>query len=344
MKRRTIIRAAASALAAALLSARGQQPDKVWRVGVLDPGLPHLFAAFRESMRGLGYVERGNIRFDERNANGNAELIPALARELVALKPDVIVTAAALPAHALLSETTTIPLVVASIGDAVSAGDRAQLARPTGNVTGLTFLNTELSGKRLELLKEALPQLHRVAVFNDVNSQRSYLDETESAAKRLGLQLHRVDLRTSAEFERAYAEAKQGADEAVDVLASPFFNAYRGRLVQLASRERLPAIYESREYAVAGGFMTYGQDLAVLFRRAATLSTGFPGVQNPPTLPGAAAGSSWHQYQDCSARHHDRIAACARDDVFSVVRWQRWLLGQGVPQALMTVRCSGVTV
>ena len=285
INRRTILRTAAGTLAAALLSARGQQPDKVWRVGLLDPGLPHLFAAFRESMRDLGYVERRNIKFEERNANGNAELIPALARELVALKPDVIVTAAALPAHALLSETTTIPVVVASIGDAVSAGIVRNLAQPSGNVTGLTFLNTELSGKRLELLKEALPRLHKVAVFNDVNSQRSYLDETESAAERLGLQLHRVDLRTSGEFERAYAEAKQAADEAVDVLASPFFNANRGHLVQLASRDHLPAIYESREYALAGGFMTYGQDLAVLFRRAAIYVDKILKGAKPSDLP-----------------------------------------------------------
>jgi len=285
MKRRTIIRIAGGTLVGALLSARGQQPDKVWRVGILDPGLPHLFAAFRESMRDLGYVERRNIRFEEKNANGNADLIPALARELVALKPDVIVTAAALPAHSLLSETASIPLVVASIGDAVSAGIVRNLAQPTGNVTGLTFLNTELSGKRLELLKEALPRLHRVAVFNDVNSQRSYLDETESAAERLGLQLHRIDMRASGEFERAYAEAKQAADQAVDVLASPFFNANRGRLVQLASRVRLPAIYESREYAVAGGFMTYGQDLAVLFRRAATYVDRILKGAKPSDLP-----------------------------------------------------------
>ena len=270
MNRRTIIRTAAATLVAAWLSARGQQPDKVWRVGILDPGIPHLFAAFRESMRDLGYVERRNIRFEEKNANGNPDLVPALARELVALKPDVIVTAATLPTHSLLSETTTIPLVVAAIGDAVSAGIVRNLAQPKGNVTGLTFLNAELSAKRLELLKEALPRLSRVAAFNDLNSQQSYLDETESAAKRLGLQLHRIDVHSSGEFERAYAEAGQAADEAVDVLASPFFNANRVRLVQLASRHHLPAIYESREYAEVGGFMTYGQDLAVLFRRAAT--------------------------------------------------------------------------
>ena len=285
MNRRTIIRIAGGTLVAACLPARGEQPDKVWRVGILDPGLPDLFAAFRESMRDLGYVERRNIGFEEKKADGNPNLIPALARELVALKPDVIVTAAVLPTQSLLNETTSIPLVVASIGDAVSAGIVRNLAQPTGNVTGLTFLNTELSGKRLELLKEALPRLHRVAVFNDVNSQRSYLDETERAAARLGLQLHRVDMRTSAEFERAYAEAKQAADEAVDVLASPFFNANREHLVQLASRDRLPAIYESREYAVAGGFMTYGQDLAVLFRRAATYVDRILRGAKPSDLP-----------------------------------------------------------
>ena len=285
MDRRMMIRAAAGTLVAACLSARGQQPDKVWRVGILDPGIPHLFTAFRESMRDLGYVEGRNIRFEEKNANGNPDLVPALARELVALKPDVIVTAATLPTHSLLSETTTIPLVVAAIGDAVSAGIVRNLAQPKGNVTGLTFLNAELSAKRLELLKEALPRLSRVAAFNDVNSQQSYLDETERAAKRLGLQLHRIDIHTSGEFERAYAEAGRATDEAVDVLASPFFNANRVRLVQLASRYHLPAIYESREYAEAGGFMTYGQDLAVLFHRAANYVDRILKGAKPSELP-----------------------------------------------------------
>jgi len=285
MNRRTIIRGAAAALVAPLLSARGQQPDKVRRVGILDPGLPHLFAAFRESMRDLGYVDRGNVRFEEKNANGDAALVPALARELVALKPDVIVTAATLPTHALLSETTTIPVVVAAIGDAVSAGIVRSLAQPTGNVTGLTFLNSELSAKRLELLKEALPRLSRVAVFNDVNSQQSYLNETESAATRLDLRLHRIDVHTSSDFERAYAEAVRAADGAVDVLASPFFNSNRVALVRLASQYHLAAIYESREYADVGGFMTYGQDLAVLFRRAASYVDRILKGATPSDLP-----------------------------------------------------------
>src|SRR5437660_7249925 len=143
MYRRTILRAAAGALVATALSARGQQPERIWRVGILDPGIPELFAAFRRSMRELGYVERVNIMFEQKSANGNPDLVRALARELVALKPDLIVTAATLPVHSVLSETGTIPVVVAAIGDAVSAGIVSNLSQPRGNATGLTFLNTE---------------------------------------------------------------------------------------------------------------------------------------------------------------------------------------------------------
>ena len=285
MNRRTILRVAACALASTALPAESQQPDKIARVGTLDPGIPELFEAFRQSMRELGYGERVNIRFEQRSANGNPDIVPKLARELVALKPDVIVTAATLPTHSLLRETTAIPIVVAAIGDAVSAGIVGNLAQPKGNVTGLTFLNTELSAKRLELLKETLPRLRRIAVLNDLNSQQSYLSETERAATRLGLQLQRIDVRTAGDFERAFAEAERGGAEAVDVLASPFFNASRDRLVQLALSHRLPAIYESREYAEAGGFMTYGQDLAVLFRRAATYVDKILKGAKPSELP-----------------------------------------------------------
>jgi putative ABC transport system substrate-binding protein len=285
MHRRAIIRTGAGIFIAAVLPARGQPTGKVWRVGILDPGIPHLFAAFRESMRELGYIERRNLRYEERNARGNPELVSAMARELVALKLDVLVTAGTLASHALLTESATTPVVVAAIGDAVTAGLVRNLAQPEGNITGLSFLNNELSAKRLELLKEALSRLRRVAVFNDVNSQQSYLDETESAGRRLGLQLHRIDMRTSDEFERAFTEAGQAADEAVDVLASPFFNANRGRIVQLASRYRLPAIYESREYAEAGGFMTYGQALVVLFHRAATYVDRILKGAKPSELP-----------------------------------------------------------
>ena len=271
-----------------LVGARGtaaQAVDGLRRVAILDPGIPHLFAAFRESMRELGYTEGRNIVYAVKSAEGNPDAIPALAAGLVRAQPDVIVTAASLPTRILMRQTSTIPIVVASIGDAVSAGIVRNLAQPVGNVTGMTFLNTELSGKRLELLVELIPKLHKVAVFNDPNSQLSYTEETERASKRLKVQLQRIDVRTTADLGQAYEEAKRGRAEAIDVLASPFFNNYRARLVGLAEQYRFPSIYESREYAQAGGLMTYGQDLTVLFRRSATYVDKILKGAKPADLP-----------------------------------------------------------
>lgn len=268
MNRRIFVRILAGSFLTQPVVGHSQPAGKVWRIGILDPGLPHLFVAFRESMHNLGYVENQNVAYLVKNAQGNSDQIITLAAELVRLKPDLIVTAGTLPTNSVMRETTTIPVVVAAIGDAVSACIVRNLSKPQGNVTGLTFLNTELSAKRLELIRVTLPQVRRVAMFNDLSSQQSYLEETERAAKRLGVQLQRIDIRSSSEFERAYQEARRGAAEAIDVLASPFFNANRVRLVQLAMQYRIPAIYESREYAEAGGLMAYGQDPAELFRRA----------------------------------------------------------------------------
>jgi putative tryptophan/tyrosine transport system substrate-binding protein len=285
LKRRDFVGALPGSLIAASLLARSQPAGKPARIGILDPGIPHLFAAFRESMRLLGYAEGRDVEYEVRTADGNPNEVPALAVELVRQKPDVIVTAATLPSHALMRETTGIPVVVAAIGDAVAAGIVRNLAQPQGNITGLTFLNTELSAKRLELLREALPRLRRVAVLNDLNSQVSYREQTEKAARQLGLQLQRIDIRAASEFEGAFQDAGRGGAEAVDVLASPFFNANRARLVELALKYRVPAIYESREYAEAGGLMTYGQDLAVLFRRAATYVDKILKGAKPSDLP-----------------------------------------------------------
>lgn len=259
--------------------------DRPRHVGILDPGIPHLFAAFRESMRDLGYVEGRTVVYEVRNAEGNPDAMPGLAAEIVRARPDVIVTAATLPTNILMRQTGTIPIVVAAIGDAVSAGVARSLAHPVGNVTGMTFLNTELSGKRLELLVELLPRLQRVAVFNDPNSQQSYQDETERAAKRLKMQLQRIEVRAIADLDRAYEEARRGRAEAIDVLASPFFNNHRVRLVALAEQHRFPSIYESREYAEAGGLMTYGQDLTVLFRRSAMYVDKILRGAKPADLP-----------------------------------------------------------
>jgi putative ABC transport system substrate-binding protein len=283
--RRAFVTFGAGALLVGVRGTVAQAVDGPRRIAILDPGIPEHFAALRESMRELGYVEGRNIVYEVKNADGNPDAIPALATELVRSKPDVIVTAATLPTNALMRRTTTIPIVVASIGDAVSAGVVRSLAHPVGNVTGMTFLNTELSGKRLELLVELLPHLQKVAAFNDPSSQQSYLEETERAAKRLKVQLLTIDLRTTADLEGAYQEAKRGKAEAINVLASPFFNNHRARLVGLAEQYRFPSIYESREYAQAGGLMTYGQDLDVLFRRSATYIDKILKGAKPADLP-----------------------------------------------------------
>jgi putative ABC transport system substrate-binding protein len=282
--RRTILRAAAGTLAAAFLSAGGQQPEKVWRIGILDPGVPHLFAAFREAMARLGYVEGQNIKFEIRNAQGKRDAIPGLAAELIALKPDIIVTAGGPPIDAARRATATIP-IVGVVGDAVGSGFVTTLAKPVGNVTGLTFMNKELSAKRIELLKEALPYVTRVAALYDVTIAAYYSDETRTAAQRLGLQLQQLDIRRSADLEPAFNDAKRGRAEAVDVLASAFFNAQRVLIVRLAAQDRLPAIYESREYVDDGGLMSYGQDLYGLFRRAAYFADKIIHGVKPADLP-----------------------------------------------------------
>jgi len=285
INRRAFVALGTGALLVGVRGTAAQLVDGLRRVAILDPGIPHLFAAFRESMRELGYTEGRNIVYAVKSAEGNPDAIPALAAGLVRAQPDVIVTAASLPTRILMRQTSTIPIVVASIGDAVSAGIVRNLAQPIGNVTGMTFLNTELSGKRLELLVELIPKLHKVAVFNDPNSQLSYTEETERASKRLNVQLQRIDVRTTADLGQAYEEAKRGRAEAIDVLASPFFNNYRARLVGLAEQYRFPSIYESREYAQAGGLMTYGQDLTVLFRRSATYVDKILKGAKPADLP-----------------------------------------------------------
>jgi putative ABC transport system substrate-binding protein len=283
-RRRFLLTSLAGALAVPL-AAGAQQPSKTARIGILDAGVPHLFAAFRQALQAFGYVEGQNVAFDVRSASGRPDAIPILAGELVRANPDVIVSAGTLPLQSLKRETSTIPIVAAAIGDAVASGLVASLARPGGNLTGLSFLNTELSGKRLEVLLEALPRLRRVAMFNDPNTANATVGATEAAARQLRMQLLRFDIRDAGDFERTFLAAKRDGAEAVDVLASAFFNANRKQIVELAARSRLPAIYESREYAEAGGLLTYGQDLADLFRRAATYVDKILKGAKPGDLP-----------------------------------------------------------
>jgi putative ABC transport system substrate-binding protein len=282
MKRREFITLLGGA-AAWPLAAWAQQTLKV--VGILDPGIPHLIDAFFQGMRDLGHVEGQNVNYVRRSAEGKADRIPTLANELVRMKPNVILTAAPLPVRALKEATSTIPIVFAALGDALTSGAVSDFARPGGNLTGLSFLNIELSGKRLEILHEAMPNLRRIAIFYDPNTDPDYLRVSEETGRKLGLEFKARPLPGVDAFESAHEAARADGAEAIDVLASAFFNANRVRLIELAAKYRLPAIYETGEYVRSGGFMSYGPSLEDLFRRSATYVDKILKGATPGDLP-----------------------------------------------------------
>jgi len=286
MRRRNFITGAASAAAAWPLAAAAQAPA-VPRVGLLDPGIALFFDAFTKGMTDLGYADGKTVSYVLRSAEGRAERFAELASELVRLKVDVIVTAGPGAVRAAMQATSTIPIVMAAINDAVGSGVVKSLARPGGNATGLSFLNTEISAKRLEILHEAFPKVRRVAVLWDRNTSQSDLDlePTENSARRIGLETLAISVAAPEEFEDAFRNAAEQHVEAIDVLASPFFNANHARLVMLAAKYRLPAMYGSGEYVRAGGLMSYGPDFAELYRRAATYVDKILRGAEPGDLP-----------------------------------------------------------
>jgi len=259
------------------LSAQAQQPKKVPRIGFLSPLSASAASlnveAFRQGLQDLGYTEGKSIVIEYRYGNGKAERLPNLAAELVRLKADIIVTAGSPAVAATKTVSSTTPIVMAAIGDAVGSGFVTNLSRPGGNITGLSFLGTELAGKRLELLKEAFPGIARVVVLSDMNtvatSSGPALTETKATARSLSLQLQILEVRGPDDFDGAFEAAKKGRAEALNVLASSIFSAHRLRLVELAAKSRLPAIYEHRHFVDAGGLVSYGPSLPDLFRRAA---------------------------------------------------------------------------
>jgi putative ABC transport system substrate-binding protein len=256
--------------------AEAQQPGKVYRIGTLENSSPsgrvHLWEAFRQGLRELGYVEGKNIALEQRWAEGKRDRLPGLAAELVRLKVDVIVTAATAPALAAKKATSTIPIVMASQSDPVGTGLIVSLARPGGNVTGFSSMNVELGGKRLEVLKQAFPKVSRVAFLQGVQSLSLQSKEVEVAARALGVQLQFVETggtEGAGDFESAFLTmAKQRAD-ALLVASSPNYFAERKRLAEVAAKSRLPAMYPESEYVDAGGLMAYGIIPEELFRRAA---------------------------------------------------------------------------
>jgi putative ABC transport system substrate-binding protein len=256
--------------------AEAQQPTKIPRIGFLSATLLSIISprieALRQGLHELGYVEGKNIVIEWRSAEGKLDRVPALAAELVRLKVDVIVTGGATDTRAAKEATNTIPIVMAQDSDPVGSGFVASLARPGGNITGLSTLAPEVSGKRLELLKEIIPKLSRVAVLGistrPGNAQS--LKEVELAAGALKVKLQFLDVLDPKDIEAAFRAASKGRAEAVLVLQSPFFNSQRKQLVDLAIKSRLPATYPQTEYTEAGGLMYYGANTPDLFRRAAT--------------------------------------------------------------------------
>jgi len=274
-RRRLIIVVFASLLGVPLASL-GQQPAKVARIGFLEASTPSAIAArveaFRQGLRDLGYVEGKNVVIEYRYAEGNFDRLPALAAELVRLNVNVIVTGGPTAIPAAKAATTAIPIVMAFDTDPVGSGFAASLAKPGGNITGLSTLAPELSAKQIELLKEIVPKLARVAVLGTASRPGSAhaLREVENAAKALKVQVQFQDVVDPKGIDAAFLAARKGGADAVLVLGSPLFNANRTELTELASKSRYPVIYDRAEFVEAGGLMTYSVSLADLARRAAT--------------------------------------------------------------------------
>jgi len=263
-------------LFALCLSAEAQQPTKVPRIGYLTASSLSAqsarIEAFRQGLRELAYVEGKNIVIEYRTAEGKTERLPDLAAELVRLKVDVIVTGGPTVTRAAKEATSTIPIVMALDFDPVGSGFVASLARPGGNITGLSTLSPEISGKQLELLKEIVPRLSRVAVLGSSTTpgNAQSLRETELAAGAFGVQLQYLDVRDPKDIETAFRAASKGRAEAVLVLASPVLNSHRTQVAELTVKSRLPGIYWQSEWVENGGLMSYGASINDLYRRAAT--------------------------------------------------------------------------
>src|SRR5213594_1479201 len=275
------------------LAAEAQEykAGKVARIGLLSQGSPtsgqHIREAFRQGLREVGYVDGQNIVIEYRYAEGKAERLPDLAAELLRLKVDVIVAGGTPAPLAAKRATRTIPIVMAAAGDPVGTGLVASLAQPGGNVTGLSNFSAELTGKRLQLLKEVVPGVSRVAVlWNAANPVAALLmRETEAAARTLGVQVQSLEVRGLDDFENALPAAISGGAGALFVIDDPLVFSSRMRIADFAARNRLPATAFYKEFAKAGGLMAYGPNLTDQFRRAAIYVDKILKGAKPADLP-----------------------------------------------------------
>jgi len=278
-------------LFALCVSAHAQQPTKIPRIGLLFTATPSAAAArieaFRQGLRELGYVEGKNILIEQRYAEGQLNHMNELAAELVRLKVDVIVTIGPAATRPAKEATHAIPIVMGVDDDPVGNGFVASLARPGGNITGLASLAPEIGGKQLELLKEIVPRLSRVAVLGTSTQpgNAQSLREAEVAAQALAVKLQYLDVLSPKDIEPVFRTASNGRAEAVLVLRASVFFSHRKQIVDLAAKRQLPAMYYTTEYVEEGGLMTYGVSITDLFRRAATYVDKILKGAKPAELP-----------------------------------------------------------
>lgn len=294
MDRRTFISGVALGVLAAPHVADAQQAGKVYRIGILTNRLPSApevspdWEAFRQGLRERGWVEGQNIVIDYQWAEGQIERFPSLAAELMNRKPDLIVAVTGPAARAAKEATSTIPIVMIYVFDPVGYGLVASLARPGGNITGLMFVvGPEIVGKQLELLKELLPKVSRVAVLLNPDSPTSpvFLRETQAAAQALAMKLQVVEVRSPDGLKGALAAMTRERADALLVLPQPFTFANARRIVDLAASSRLPAVYPFKESVEVGGFMAYAANAPDMFRRAATYVDKILKGARPGDLP-----------------------------------------------------------
>jgi putative ABC transport system substrate-binding protein len=289
LRRRDFIALAGGAVAIAPLAAWAQQRARVVRVGILHPGSPPdpWLDGLREGLRESGYTEGKDLIFEYRWAEGRSERLPDLADILIASKVDIIVVMTGPAVHAAMKRTSTVPIVMAVSGDPVGTGAVRSLARPGGNVTGLSLMSDDLAGLRLSVLKEAVPAAKRIGVLYNPSEPptAAELRETEAAAQKLGVTLQPLVARSGDELGPLFAEAAAGGCDALITFAHGFAFFHRRRISELAAQYRLPAMYGWREYADIGGLMTYGPNVTAALRRAAGFVDRILKGANPADLP-----------------------------------------------------------
>jgi len=287
MDRRTFIGCVAGSLVAVTFVARAQQASKVSRIGYLRRTSPQPadIEALRQGLRDLGYVEGQNLIIDERYANGDAGRLPALARELMQVKVQILVVDGGATLVAVRDVVGTTPIVFAVVADPVAGGFVQSLDRPGGTMTGLTTFSSELPPKRLQLLREIVPATRVGVMYNPVNPGRHTFEPLRAAARSLGIELTFAEAQTSAELTAAIGNLRRTAVKALFFLNDAMFFTQRARIVDLAASYRLPAAYPEREYVEAGGLMSYGPSLSNNFRRAATYVDKILDGAKPADLP-----------------------------------------------------------